>query len=368
MRSYVEVIDKKSEALHHQERGQLFDCNRFQHTIKILVLRLMNTLLKFLSFLLSIAVDSNSVFSEAFRPSRKVLIPSFRCGGLEDVNSSANSSNEGNGDDSQSSPDVSRTMYNKQATNWVRTEPRCLSDFTGRPVVFDMLSEELQSRASKIVLDVGCGEGYCARKAVELGASKVIASDISQGMIDSAIETSEGDSRLRYYVALCGDLLKGLDENRDYLGIERAEEAADVAIAVFLFNYLTTFDMEEAIEQVYKALKPGGVFIFSVPHPSMIFCHDKGAIFHLDSEGKGYYSSRNEKILGQISTIDGTKLNIMSVHKTLGDYMHAINKAGFHVADIKEAGVTDEHMNTNPDFFNSVKDRPLHLVFKLKKP
>ena len=100
----------------------------------------------------------------------------------------------------------------------------------------------------------------------------------------------------------------------------------------------------------------------------MILCHDKNAVFHLNSEGKGYFSSRNEKILGQISTIDGTKLNVMCVHKTVGDYINAINAAGFQIVDIQEAGVTEEHLALHPEFFRSVQDRPLHLVFKLKKP
>lgn len=267
----------------------------------------------------------------------------------------------------------SRNMYNKQASNWVRTEPRCLSDFTGRPVVFGMLEDVLKNNDGsegdgKIILDIGCGEGYCARKVVEMGASKVIGSDISKEMIACALNAAGGDDRFKYYEAVAGDLLKGLNDNRDYLGIGSAEGAFDVAIAVFLFNYLTTHEMEEVILQTYQALKPGGTFIFSVPHPSMIFCHDKGAIFRLDSEDKGYYSSRNEKITGIITTIDGTTLNIMSVHKTLSDYINAIFSSGFEIADIQEAGVTEEHMKLHPDFFDSVKDRPLHLVFKLMKP
>jgi len=268
-----------------------------------------------------------------------------------------------------SSQDDSKTMYNKQATNWVRTEPRCLSDFTGRPVVFGMLADELKTNGSsnsidndnnKVVLDVGCGEGYCARKVIELGASKVVGCDISQEMISSAQTTSEGDSRFTYYASPVGELLQSLKDQGE-------SSQFDIAIAVFLFNYLTTTDMEDAIMQIYQALKSGGVFVFSVPHPSMIFCHDKASVFNLDSEGHGYYTSRNEKIYGQISTIDGTKLNIMSVHKTLGDYISAINKAGFHIDDIQEAGVTEEHMKLHPDFFESVNDRPLHLVFKLRK-
>mmetsp|Transcript_14468 Transcript_14468/g.18327 ORF Transcript_14468/g.18327 Transcript_14468/m.18327 type:complete len:345 (-) Transcript_14468:1113-2147(-) len=281
---------------------------------------------------------------------------------------------DANGDDNDSET-KSRKMYNKQASNWVRTEPRCLSDFTGRPVVFGMLEDVLNAQhdgsdsEGKVVLDIGCGEGYCARKVIEMGASKVIGSDISKEMIACALSTADGDDdRFKYYESAAGELLKGLNDNRDFLGIDSAEGAFDVAIAVFLFNYLTTNEMEEVILQAFQALKPGGTFIFSVPHPSMIFCHDKGAIFRLDSENKGYYSSRNEKITGIISTIDGTTLNIMSIHKTLSDYITAIFSSGFEIVDIQEAGVTEEHMILHPEFFESVKDRPLHLVFKLKKP
>ena len=303
----------------------------------------------------------------AFRPRRflKISHSLYNVHGIRGGDSSSVDNENINTSTSTTSQDDSRTMYNKQATNWVRTEPRCLSDFTGRPVVFGMLADELQTDNNgdnnKVVLDVGCGEGYCARKVIELGASKVVGCDISQEMISSAQTTSEGDSRFTYYASPVGELLQSLKEQGE-------STEFDIAIAVFLFNYLTTTDMEDAIMQIYHALKSGGVFVFSVPHPSMIFCHDKASVFNLDSEGRGYYSSRNEKIYGQISTIDGTKLNIMSVHKTLGDYISAINKAGFHIDDIQEAGVTEKHMQLHPEFFESVNDRPLHLVFKLRKP
>jgi len=270
-----------------------------------------------------------------------------------------------------SSFDVSKKMYNKQASNWVRTEPRCLSDFTGRPVVFKMLAESLRDAPSRstTVLDVGCGEGYCSRKAIELGASKIIGCDISVEMINSAKTAAKGDERFKFYQATCGELLHSMKKHHEYLGINDCpEESVGICIAVFLFNYLTSTEMADAILQIYAALKPGGEFLFSVPHPSMIFCHDKNAIFRLDSKGKGYFSSRNEKIMGQISNIDGSKLNIMSVHKTMNDYIQSIYAVGFQIVDIQEAGVTEEHLEMNREFFESVKDRPLHLIFKLRKP
>eukprot|EP00566_Odontella_aurita_P020921 CAMPEP_0113572204 /NCGR_PEP_ID=MMETSP0015_2-20120614/25968_1 /TAXON_ID=2838 /ORGANISM="Odontella" /LENGTH=359 /DNA_ID=CAMNT_0000475217 /DNA_START=84 /DNA_END=1160 /DNA_ORIENTATION=- /assembly_acc=CAM_ASM_000160 len=264
--------------------------------------------------------------------------------------------------------ETSRKMYDAQSTRWVRTEPRCLSDFTGRPVVFSLLEPHVSGGGATSVLDVGCGEGYCARKVVEMGASRVVGVDISEGMVESARAVSDGDDRFRYYAASCSDLVKTLWDRRDDLGLRGpAEGSMDVAMAVFLFNYLTTDETGEAMRQIHSALKPGGTFVFSVPHPSMIYCHDPSSVFHLRSEGKGYFSSRDERILGQICTLDGEKLNIMSVHKTLGDYMDCIRGAGFEIIDIREAGVTEGHMKLHPEFFESVQDRPLHLVFELKK-
>lgn len=276
---------------------------------------------------------------------------------------------------------VSKNMYNNQANNWVRTEPTCLSDFTGRPVVFNLIAEEIASLEKKnnecsdsgdrdiLVCDVGCGEGYCARKVVELGASKVIGIDISEEMINCAKEVSKGDDRFRYVSGSGSSLIQILTDQSDYFGIKDVREGiADIAIAVFLFNYLTTIEMKDVISQIFNTVKSGGAFIFSVPHPSMIYCHDKDAIFHLNSQGKGYFSSKNEKLYGQISRIDGTKLNIMSVHKTLNDYICAILDTGFQIEDIQEAGVTEEHMMMNSEFFDSVNDRPLHLIFLCRKP
>ena len=158
------------------------------------------------------------------------------------------------------------------------------------------------------VIDVGCGEGYCARKMVEMGAKKVIGSDISAGMIESAIQTSKGDDRFTYFTSPCSELVQGLKEHSI---VEDSNASMDVATAVFLFNYLKVAEMVDCMKQTYQVLKPGGVFVFSVPHPSMIFCHHEDSIFRLESEGKGYFSAQDEKILGQISTIDGDKLNIM---------------------------------------------------------
>ena len=41
----------------------------------------------------------------------------------------------------------------------------------------------------------------------------------------------------------------------------------DLVIAVFLFNYLTSLEMESVFMKVRSHLAPGGRFIFTIPHP-----------------------------------------------------------------------------------------------------
>ncbi len=40
--------------------------------------------------------------------------------------------------------------------------------------------------ASAMVLDVGCGEGFCARRFLQMGAERVVGIDISDEMIARA--------------------------------------------------------------------------------------------------------------------------------------------------------------------------------------
>lgn len=84
------------------------------------------------------------------------------------------------------------TLYDDQASKWSREKPRILSDFTGRPVVYDFISEHVKGAS---VLDVGCGEGFVSRNMIKMGAAKVVGVDVSPGMIDRAIShPSKGEN------------------------------------------------------------------------------------------------------------------------------------------------------------------------------
>lgn len=116
---------------------------------------------------------------------------------------------------------------------------------------------------------------------------------------------------------------------------------------MYLFNNLTIAEMGVTFEQVYSLLKPGGEFVFAVPHQG------------IHSDEKGYFSLR-DKIL--TPDHDGSQV----LFKTFGDYMDTIKKTGFHVVDVQETFATPADTG-NEDDFQTVNDRPLQLVFRLRK-
>lgn len=245
-----------------------------------------------------------------------------------------------------------KKVYDNNASKWLRLEPSSLSDFTARPAVFDACGE----LNNKSVLDIGCGEGYCARELKRRGAGDYLGLDLSPEMINAA----------------------QLQENREPLNIQylatnvvefKPEKQYDLCIAVFLFNYLRVEEMQKVFSMVYKALLPGGFFIFSVPHPLFPFVRSEQAPpFYFSATQKNYFTDVNEKFEGEIWKRNGEPLHVQCVHKTLGDYFQSLSKAGFSsMPEIQELTVNRAIAELDEAFFSPLLNTPLHMLFKIKK-
>jgi SAM-dependent methyltransferase len=147
-------------------------------------------------------------------------------------------------------------LYDETAQRWVRKQPITLSDFTGRIPLLAMA----EPVAGKSVLDLGCGEGYFARHLRARGASLVIGMDQSAGMIELAQKQEAADPLGIDYRQGCATDLSTF-----------AEGSFDMTIAVFLFNYLTVEQTRKCMAEVARVVKPGGRFLFAVPHPAFPF-------------------------------------------------------------------------------------------------
>ncbi|MFT7674445.1 MAG: SAM-dependent methyltransferase [Gammaproteobacteria bacterium] len=244
------------------------------------------------------------------------------------------------------------TVYNENAEKWLRMEPSSLSDFTGRPPVFDACGD-LKTRS---VLDIGCGEGYCARELKRRGAGDYLGVDLSSQMIGAARAQEAKDQY-------------GIEYRTHNIVDFKPARQFDLCIAVFLFNYLTVEEMQRTFSMVYQALNSNGEFIFSVPHPFFPFAWSGNAPpFYFDSAGKNYFADVNEKFEGEIWKQSGESLHVQCVHKTFSDYFESLRQSGYtRMPEVKELTVTPELVALDKDFFSPLLNEPLHVLFKISK-
>ena len=201
------------------------------------------------------------------------------------------------------------------------------------------------------------------------GAKKVVGVDISTSSIAAAQAEEVRESLGITYVAGNSTNVKQILENRNLT----EAEGFDVIVAVFLFNYLTLHEMVQCMSLVKQLLKPGGRFIFSIPHPSFAFLSKPQGTFHFDvgADGQnsvGYFSARDRLLPGKIARRDGTTLPVQVRHKTIQDYFDALQTSGFAtLPKIQELKVTDKHLQLDPNFFSSLEDVPLHMAFSVER-
>lgn len=266
-------------------------------------------------------------------------------------------------------PPSTAALYDAAAADWRRDEPVLLSDFTARPALLDWCTPLDGLR----VLDAGCGEGYVARRLAERGAASVLGIDVSAEMIARAQAAEDtAPKNIEYCV---GDAAAP-ETWRDV-----PARGFDLAVAVFLFNYLDIDAMRTVLCHLRRALAPGGRLVFSVPHPALPFLGaagrtgdpqsgDAAARFHFQAPADaGWFSARDRQFEGHIARRDGGSVPVRCIHKTFADYFSALRDAGFTLMpEIQELHVTASHVQLDPDFFGPLVDRPLHLAFRLDVP
>ncbi len=214
-----------------------------------------------------------------------------------------------------------RKEWDDAAESWVdfvREGKDYHRDQINNPAAFDLIGNVENVK----VLDLACGEGYNTRILARKGA-KAVGVDFSERMIEFARQ----------------------EEKREKLGISyHALDASDLKdFAGYHFDLVTCFmslqDIEcyeKAISEAARVLKNRSRFIFSIPHPCFIRI-------------SGLKISERRKYFGQIRYPLEWRMERLrkpfkttSFHRTLTDYIAALNDSGLFVSRLLEPKPTEE--------------------------
>lgn len=230
------------------------------------------------------------------------------------------------------------------------------------PVFFDRYSKMLRSEKGlqgagewhilkgmmpdfegKRVLDLGCGFGWHCRYAMENGARSVTGIDISRKMIDRARVVNS---------------LPGIEYNISPIEeLEFGAEEFDVVISSLTFHYLESFG--DMAARIYRWLKAGGTFVFSVEHPVFTAYGTQDWIYGEEGEklywpvDRYFNEGRREAVfLGE---------NVIKYHRTLTTYLNGLLKNGFSIKELIEPEPDGEMLRELPDMKAELR-RPMMLL------
>ena len=185
------------------------------------------------------------------------------------------------------------------------------------------------------ILDLGCGPGlYCTRFAKH--GLEVVGMDYSRNSIHYAKKYAEENDLNISYI------------HQDYLTMDYANEFDAVFLIYCDFGALTNDGRDRLLQKIYKALKPGGVFVFDVftgynweqPKERNWYASESGfwrPTPHLILEQTFHYPEESV-YLNQYIVIEGngkiTTYNITDHYYSKKDILELMTKHGYQVQEV----------------------------------
>ncbi|WP_240628683.1 class I SAM-dependent methyltransferase [Bacillus salacetis] len=197
----------------------------------------------------------------------------------------------------------------------------------------------------KTILDLGCGDGLFGKELLDSGASRYTGVDGSKNMVESAISS---------YASEKADFLLGDLEN---LTLE--ESKYDLIVSRMALHYIE--NLEAVIHTVYKALKPGGQFVFSVMHPviTATFDHFSGTEKRTHWVVDNYFET-GKRVEAWMDH------SVVKYHRTIEEYVSLALTNGFTFKNLKEAAPRKDAFQDEEEFQRRLRI-PLILIVQLQK-
>jgi SAM-dependent methyltransferase len=215
------------------------------------------------------------------------------------------------------------------------------NDTLEQPVTLELAGD----LAGRRVLDLGCGDAAFGRLVLARGASAYLGIEGSRNM-----------------AALAREMLAGTSGQVQHCAIEDWDAPAgafDLAVARLSLHYLA--DLAPVFAQVYQALADGGRFVFSVEHPVITSC----------SRGWPAGTQRQDWVVDDYFATGAREStwmggSVRKYHRTVEDYFHALQAAGFAVEQLRESRPQREQF-TDEQTYERRRRIPLFLFLAGRK-
>jgi SAM-dependent methyltransferase len=168
------------------------------------------------------------------------------------------------------------------------------------------------------VLDVGCGDGQVARLAVRGGAARVVGIDPTRTQLVTAVERAGGASYARAAAA----------------ALPLRATSFDAVVACLVFEHIR--DIDTAMAEIARVLRPGGRFLFFLNHP-LLQTPSSGWIDDQILDPPEQYW-RIGPYLVEDETIEEVEKDVFIpfVHRPLSRYVNAMAEAGLLIERMVE--------------------------------
>jgi SAM-dependent methyltransferase len=206
--------------------------------------------------------------------------------------------------------------WQSSADAWI-AEMGDRGDF-GRHYVLDpvMLPRAL-ARSPKKALDVGCGEGRFCRMLKPHGVD-VVGVDPTPALIAAARSRDTG-----------GVYLEAPAERLPF-------GSATFDLVVSYLSFIDIPDIESAIPEMARVLRPGGVLLIANLNSFNTACADQGWI--KDSSGRRLHYPVDDYLQERAMWIEYRGIRIVNYHRPMNTYMRALLDAGLVLTYFDEPG------------------------------
>jgi len=236
--------------------------------------------------------------------------------------------------------DLSRRLWEEHASWWIEgfTEG---ADPEYEDQIIPLAVAE-QGGAGR-VLDLGCGDGQIARALASSGVS-VVGVDPTTNQIDVAAERAGGPVFAQAGAAV----------------LPFSDGAFDGVIACLVFEHID--DVDAAIGEVARVLRPGGRFTFVLNHPLLQTPGSGWIDDHMVDPPEQYW--RIGPYLVEAETVEQVELgvHIRFLHRPLSRYLNALAAVGLVLERMDEPAPPERFLAQAPEYFDAATvPRLLHL-------